>query len=91
MLGQAPSLDPLAQLPNTSTRAGPPRWPRHGGEPGAGVGALRAGALPHLHDDLDERFPKAMAGRGMEDEDPLDNNDLELRGERIGKQGVRFR
>ena len=49
------------------------------------------GVLSHLHDDLDERFPKAMAGSSMEDVDPPNDDVLEQRGERIGKQGVRFK
>ena len=50
-----------------------------------------SGTLPHLREDLDERFPKALAGPSLEDDDPPANGDLELCGERIGKQGVRFR
>ena len=49
------------------------------------------GVLPHLHDDLEERFPKALAGQGMEDVDPPNDDVLEQRGERIGKQGARFK
>ena len=49
------------------------------------------GVLPHLHDDLDGRFPTALAGPSLEDVDPPNDDVLEHGGERIGKQGVRFK
>ena len=48
------------------------------------------GVLSHLHQDLDERFPKAVADAALEDLDPPDEYFLEERGTRVGKDGVRF-
>ena len=69
VLGQAPSLDPLEQLPDTSNPAGPPRWPLHNGEPGSGVAALDVDVLPHLHEAFEHqgsiagaRIPHVMLG-----------------------------
>ena len=49
------------------------------------------GVLPHMHQDVELRFPKAIAGEALEDMDPPDNSSLEERGTRRGKDGVRFR
>ena len=47
--------------------------------------------LPHMHQGVGLRFPRATAGEALEDVDPPDNNILEERGTRLGKEGVRFR
>ena len=48
------------------------------------------GLLPHLHSDLEERFPRALAGPGAGDEEPEENRELEKRGEALGKDKARF-
>ena len=48
------------------------------------------GLLPHLHDDLEDRFPKATAGPGAGDEEPSEDQELERRGETLGKNKARF-
>ena len=49
------------------------------------------GVLPHMHQDMDMRSPEATAGEALEDVDPPDNDLLEDRGTRMGKDGVRFK
>ena len=50
-----------------------------------------SGVLPHLHSDLEQRFPKAEAGDALDDHDPGMNDTLEKRGMHIGSNGARFR
>ena len=49
------------------------------------------GVLPHMHRDVEERFPRAIAGEALQDVDPPNDDSLEKYGERLGKDGVRFR
>jgi hypothetical protein len=44
----------------------------------------REGVLPHLHEDGEDRFPRAVARDALEDQDPEDNGGLEERGKKIG-------
>ena len=53
--------------------------------------AARDGLLPHLHSDLHERFPKAVACTPTPDLDPPDDDRLEVRGRILGEKVVRFR
>ncbi len=46
----------------------------------------RPGILPHLHDDLEERFPKAKACDALLDNDPASNDELETKGVLIGSR-----
>jgi hypothetical protein len=48
------------------------------------------GLLPHLHDDLEDRFPRALAGPDAGDEEPEEDQELEKRGEELGKGKARF-
>jgi hypothetical protein len=50
-----------------------------------------SGVLPHLHDDLEERFPRAYAGPGARDEEPEEDRNLESRGEALGTNRARFK
>ena len=54
-------------------------------------GACRCatGVLPH--EDLDARFPKAMASGELEDQGYVDDDMLEQLGTRVRKEGERFR
>ncbi len=45
----------------------------------------RPGTLPHLHEDMEERFPKAKACEAMMDTDPVSDDGLEARGEHLGR------
>ena len=51
----------------------------------------RTGLLPHQHEDLDSRFPRAVVGLPSLDEDPPSHDGLETRGRIIGQRVVRFR
>ncbi len=42
--------------------------------------------LPHQHDDLEERFPKARACDALLDDDPPSHDGLEARGIQLGKK-----
>jgi hypothetical protein len=42
------------------------------------------GVLPHLHEDCEDRFPRAVACIALKDDDPVDDEDLEDRGRAIG-------
>ena len=42
------------------------------------------GVLPHLHEDGEDRFPRAVACNALEDPDPEDERGLEDRGKAIG-------
>ena len=42
------------------------------------------GLLPHLHEDWEDRFPKAVACEALECEDPFEDTSLEARGSHIG-------
>ncbi len=46
----------------------------------------RPGTLPHLHEDMEERFPKAKACEAMMDTDPVSDDGLEARGEHLGRE-----
>ncbi len=46
----------------------------------------RPDTLPHLHEDLEERFPKAHACEPSVDEDPPEHRGWEARGIRLGKR-----
>ena len=45
----------------------------------------RPDLLPHMHHDLEERFPKAKACHARDDEDPEGDDGLEARGELLGR------
>ena len=45
----------------------------------------REGTLPHLHEDLEERFPKAKACEALVDTEPTLTDGLEARGELLGR------
>ena len=49
-----------------------------------------AGVLPHLHDDFEQRFPKAEAAEDLCDVDPIMDSSLEARGASLGQRKVRF-
>ena len=49
------------------------------------------GVLPHMHSDLEERFPMATAGEDAGDVDPTEDERLERRGEALGKSKARFK
>ena len=49
------------------------------------------GVLPHLHSDLEQRFPKAEAGDALNDLDPEMDDTLEKHGMHVGSSGARFR
>ena len=42
------------------------------------------GLLPHLHEDWEDRFPRAFACDALESEDPPEDAGLEARGTAIG-------
>jgi hypothetical protein len=44
------------------------------------------GLLPHQHEDMEERFPRARACEALEDDDPVVHDGLEARGVRLGKR-----
>ncbi len=44
------------------------------------------GLLPHQHEDMEERFPRARACEALEDDDPVAHDGLEARGVRLGKR-----
>ncbi len=44
-----------------------------------------SGILPHQHEDMEERFPRARACEALEDDDPAAHDGLEARGVRLGK------
>ena len=46
----------------------------------------RPDLLPHLHEDMEERFPRARACEALEDDDPVSHDGLEARGVHLGKQ-----
>ena len=50
-----------------------------------------SGVLPHLHSDLEQRFPEAEAGEALHDVDPEMDNNLEKHGLHVGSSGARFR
>ena len=50
-----------------------------------------AGLLPHLHDDLEERFPQVEAAPELPDQDPPMDDSLEARGTVSGQAQARFR
>ena len=47
---------------------------------------LRPNLLPHLHEDLEERFPRARACEALDEDDALSHDGLETRGVQLGKQ-----
>ena len=49
------------------------------------------GLLPHMHEDVYDRFPKAAAGEELDDADPPEDSILEELGTRLGKDGERFK
>ena len=58
----------------------------HEGEPVAEALPQRPGILPHMHEDMEERFPKAKACEALADDDPIEHGGLEARGVQIGRQ-----
>ena len=48
----------------------------------------RPGVLPHLHNDMEERFPKAKACDALLDDDPVSHDGLETRGVLIGSRKI---
>ena len=55
------------------------------GEPVVEALPQRPGLLPHMHQDLEERFPKAQACDARDDQDPEDDDSLRARGELLGR------
>ena len=53
--------------------------------------AAKAGLLPHLHTDVEDRFPRAVACDPTPDLDPPSHDGLETRGRLIGEKVVRFK
>ena len=49
------------------------------------------GFLPHMHDDVEDRYPRAMASEDLPDCDPEDDHSLEDVGNRLGQQAERFK
>ena len=49
-----------------------------------------SGLLPHLHEDLEDRLPNAVAGPDAGDKDPEQEESLERRGEKLGRSKARF-
>ena len=47
--------------------------------------------LPHMHDDVHERFPQAKANNELDDMDPVEDMTLETLGTRVGQDSERFR
>ena len=45
----------------------------------------RPDMLPHMHDDMEERFPRAKACEALVDDDPVMDDGLEARGELLGR------
>ena len=81
----------LQQLPCSGAvlaraRASPSSWQREEWAPCFVPEALpaREGPLPHLHDDHEDRFPKAVACCALDDCDPPGEEGLEERGKAIG-------
>ena len=50
-----------------------------------------AGLLPHLHADVECRYPKAHAAGEVDDPDPPEHQGLEVRGDEIGRGTARYR
>ena len=49
------------------------------------------GRLPHLHEDLEQRFPRARAAGEIDDPDPPSHDGWEARGEALGRAMVKYR
>ena len=49
-----------------------------------------AGLLPHLHCDVESRYPKAQAAGEVDDPDPPEHQGLEARGELLGQGTARY-
>ena len=49
-----------------------------------------AGLLPHLHHDVESRYPKARAAGEVDDPDPPEHQGLEIRGDEIGRGTARY-
>ena len=64
-------------------------FPRSGGEYADVPEAwpAREGLLPHLHEDSEDRFPRAVTCEELEDKDPEGDEGLELRGAALGQHG----
>ena len=64
-------------------------FPRSGGEYADVPEAWPAkeGLLPHLHEDSEDRFPRAVTCDELEDKDPEGDEGLELRGAALGQHG----
>ena len=64
-------------------------FPRSGGEDADVPEAwpAREGLLPHLHEDSEDRFPRAVTCEELEDKDPEGDEGLELRGAALGQHG----
>ena len=45
----------------------------------------REGTLPHMHEDLEERFPRARSCKALADDEPMQADGLEARGEFLGR------
>ena len=75
----------------------PLQWDGHCFERAAGASELpeafgsTEGLLPHLHDDLKERYPRALACPESGDADPAENDTLETRGRLLGSQVQRYK
>ena len=52
--------------------------------------AAHEGLLPHLHPDLHDRFPQAVARQPTPDVDPPSHEGLETRGRALGEKVVRY-
>ena len=50
----------------------------------------KTGLLPHLHEDLDSRYPRARAAGEVDDPDPPGHDGLEARGDCIGRGAARY-
>ena len=75
----------------------PVQWDGHCFEKALGADGLpetfssQEGLLPHLHRDLTERYPQAVASPEMGDTDPAGDDTLETRGQLIGSQVQRYK
>ena len=49
------------------------------------------GLLPHLHDDAEDRFPRAIVCEPSPDRDPPSHDGLETRGRILGEKVIRFK